>query len=1262
MVEVVSKRTEYSKTYKVDNAVYRRQESSYPLHYWDGSMWQDLDAVPTEHGDAICFDHLPFAAVFPKQAGQDPIEIRAKDDSYGIQMNFVPYKQGYSINSRSEGTVQSDKNGAVITYDNIVETAKLEYKIEPSGRIKPELTMYSLDDVPDHVMIELNYQGFALEERFLRDEAEDVFVWDEEKQDYVKVKHKYKNPCQIRLYNKEVGTGFHIDAPIYIDAKGHRYSSSLRIVHQEDEFALIALEVPKHWMENGVYKNYDVAFPIVLDPTTTYYNLSHGSSRTFEPPEEAIEMYNCRFRFQGVSATQAGSTERITDRNYIQSSMSIWREFGNRTGTTVIPEIPSDGNAIYVSSRSATVSQHSDSDRSSTAFNLLARITTGGNSRTGYPPYAGDDHRAWASRSNASSLLGTEATHYYSITARDSSNPPNSTGFHTGWTYSQTIYDYTTPAGEIHTEGAAVTFIRPGQPDSRIVHSGVLTDQEFSDWRSIDLPIEPFQMNFEVQGSGLMNFRLEYHYTTLEDLIEPPSFAFNPSVGQKTYSSFRVTGNIGDTGGENPIRGARIRPVGSSEWQTKNAGVGGTGTYSVTFDDLQPETQYQVQAWAQNSAGTTYTNNDPANPFLTWTDPAPPEVVSLEVVDIGPSSARLRGELLGVPSSDMEVGFIVDHLTWVILSYLWTRKETIIFEKTEAGEFEAVVTGLDLNREYRFRATARNQTGETHGENIGFWTTAVAPSVDTSTATNVGSRSATLRGEITSTGGTSSVTRTFQWGTTTAMTETIDAGSGGTGSFLQTLSGLEPATRYYFRAVATNEIGTNHGTRRDFTTQTEIDTPSVSTQAATGIETDKAILHGNLTSTGNENPMRFFQWGTTTSVSNGTLEVGVGGTGSFSQTLDALTDDRLYYFRAGATNEAGTAYGQTRSFRTLSSVFQPSVSTLSASSVGITEAQLNGEVTHLGNADFVEIGFLLENVATTAGSFISLGGATEGTFQTTATSLEPETLYRFRAVAENQAGSATGTWRNFQTQSDIPDPPATVPATSYVSASNVHGISDTNVCQVRFTNTALHDDFIHYLNYTCAARYYVDGAWTGYSSGTVSGFAQFSGEHRFNVNIPADRSYEKVQLRSRATILGVHSAFSYSPELDITHKPAVTTSFASNVGSNRARMRGAISDDGNAGDTLARGFRWGTSEAPTDIINVASGGVGTFYYFIETLDEETLYYYQAYAQNAAGVSYGEVVPFTTGQYQPNFLMKIWDGSEWKARPWLVWDGEEWTDH
>ncbi len=92
----------------------------------------------------------------------------------------------------------------------------------------------------------------------------------------------------------------------------------------------------------------------------------------------------------------------------------------------------------------------------------------------------------------------------------------------------------------------------------------------------------------------------------------------------------------------------------------------------------------------------------------------------------------------------------------------------------------------------------------------------VAPTVTTNTETGVTSFSAILQGEITATGGVNATERGFAWGTVSTLsggdtsTSTV-TGDFGTGTFSQWITNLLAGKRYYYRAYATNSVGTSYG-------------------------------------------------------------------------------------------------------------------------------------------------------------------------------------------------------------------------------------------------------------------------------------------------------------------------------------------------------------------------------------------------------------------------------------------------------------------
>ena len=92
------------------------------------------------------------------------------------------------------------------------------------------------------------------------------------------------------------------------------------------------------------------------------------------------------------------------------------------------------------------------------------------------------------------------------------------------------------------------------------------------------------------------------------------------------------------------------------------------------------------------------------------------------------------------------------------------------------------------------------------------------PTVTTLAATGITSSAATLSGNLTSLGSSSSVNVSFEWGTSQAYGNSINSQiKTGTGSFSASLTGLAANTTYYYRAKAVGS-GTVYGSGLSFTT------------------------------------------------------------------------------------------------------------------------------------------------------------------------------------------------------------------------------------------------------------------------------------------------------------------------------------------------------------------------------------------------------------------------------------------------------------
>ena len=149
---------------------------------------------------------------------------------------------------------------------------------------------------------------------------------------------------------------------------------------------------------------------------------------------------------------------------------------------------------------------------------------------------------------------------------------------------------------------------------------------------------------------------------------------------------------------------------------------------------------------------------------------------------------------------------------------------------TSRGQYTGARTGQTLAQ---FKAAVTNTANWTTATGAGTVTldttsftivTAVAPTVATTTpATSITTTTATVGGDITATGGDNATIRGVEFSTTNGFangtgTPVTESGSFGTGTFTRSLTGLSAGTVYYFKAFATNSVGTSYGSQETFTT------------------------------------------------------------------------------------------------------------------------------------------------------------------------------------------------------------------------------------------------------------------------------------------------------------------------------------------------------------------------------------------------------------------------------------------------------------
>lgn len=192
--------------------------------------------------------------------------------------------------------------------------------------------------------------------------------------------------------------------------------------------------------------------------------------------------------------------------------------------------------------------------------------------------------------------------------------------------------------------------------------------------------------------------------------------------------------------------------------------------------------------------------------------------------------------------------------------------------------------------------------------------------------------------------------------------------------------------------------------------------PIVTTNPAAFIASFSATLKGSLNPHG-LNTTFHFQYGTSTSY--GLTTTPHAKTGNTSQLVSAniasLTPHTTYHFRIVASNTAGTRFGGDRTFTTLTMTGRPVVATNPATNVTASSARLNSTVDPHGLSTTV---YFQYGRTTSYGTRTSNQIKTGNNYQNVLANisdLRAETIYHFRIVGTNTAGTRYGADRTFTT-------------------------------------------------------------------------------------------------------------------------------------------------------------------------------------------------------------------------------------------------------
>ena len=341
----------------------------------------------------------------------------------------------------------------------------------------------------------------------------------------------------------------------------------------------------------------------------------------------------------------------------------------------------------------------------------------------------------------------------------------------------------------------------------------------------------------------------------------------------------------------------------------------------------------------------------------------------------------------------------------------------------------------------------------------------------------------------------------------------------------------------------------------------------------------------------------------------------VSAPGSFTSTITDLTQGTLYYVRAYATNDVGTAYGDPDV--TFTTLLAPAVTTQAVTNITATTATGHGTITALGVPNPTQHGVVWSTLPdptvdlptkTTDGPVSAIGA-----FTSSMTGLTPGTLYYVRAYATNDAATVYGNEVTFTT--------LIVPTVTTQAVTNI------------LTTTAVGNGNVTFLGIPNPTQHGVVWALTANpttaNSKTTDGPVSATGA--FTSSITGLTPNTVYHMRAYATN-AVNTVYGEDVTFTTLLAPTVTTQAVTNITTTTATGNGTVTVLGSSNPTQ-HGVVWSTSLNPTIADSKTEDGpvtlAGPFTSSMTGLTPGTLYHVRAYATNDAGTSYGNDVTFTS---------------------------------
>jgi hypothetical protein len=268
-----------------------------------------------------------------------------------------------------------------------------------------------------------------------------------------------------------------------------------------------------------------------------------------------------------------------------------------------------------------------------------------------------------------------------------------------------------------------------------------------------------------------------------------------------------------------------------------------------------------------------------------------------------------------------------------------------------------------------------------------------------------------------------------------SLADNFSSDGQGMGSYNSLFQNLLLGQTYYFRAYATNSMGTGYGLTYVFIANAS-QTISITTTAVTNISNNNAISGGSLSSSSSyPNGFSFTDrgivWGTSpnpTQTSNTGMLTNGSGAGTFSNMLSGLTPNTTYYVRAWARNNytgIEIQYGTQETFTT------GYITTTEASAITTSSAISGGTFTNPPGNPILAKGVVWSTSQNPTVSLATktMDGTSSGDFNSSITGLSLGFTYFVRAYVTNSLGTSYG--------NTITVRPASLPSITTTALTNI---------------------------------------------------------------------------------------------------------------------------------------------------------------------------------------------------------------------------------